>query len=98
MNCLARSCASLIFVCLVAENMLEELTLNIARAIVNYPDQVRVEELKATHLILLELSVDPDDMGLIIGKKGEVVNAMRTLLRASVAKEGKRVYLEIIRP
>jgi predicted RNA-binding protein YlqC (UPF0109 family) len=46
-------------------------------------------------MTILELSVDPEDMGRIIGKEGRVANAMRTLLRASAAKMNKRVTLEI---
>lgn len=76
--------------------MLKELALRMARAIVNHPDQVQVEEVEGAAMIVLELSVNPDDMGRVIGKRGRVANAMRTLLRASAAKEGKRVNLEII--
>jgi hypothetical protein len=75
---------------------LKELTFQMARAVVNNPDQVRVEEVEGASMIVLELSVDPDDMGRIIGKEGRVANAMRTLLRTSAAKDGKRVNLEII--
>ena len=75
---------------------LKELTLQMARAVVNNPDRVRVEEVEGASMIVLELSVDPEDMGRIIGKEGRVANAMRTLLRTSAAKEGKRVNLEII--
>lgn len=75
---------------------LKELTLQMARAVVTNPDKVRVEEVEGASMIVLELSVDPEDMGRIIGKEGRVANAMRTLLRTSAAKEGKRVNLEII--
>jgi predicted RNA-binding protein YlqC (UPF0109 family) len=75
---------------------LKELTLQMARAVVNNPDKVRVEEVEGASMIVLELSVDPEDMGRIIGKEGRVANAMRTLLRTSAAKDGKRVNLEII--
>jgi hypothetical protein len=75
---------------------LKELTLQMARAVVNNPDRVQVEEVEGASMIVLELTVDPDDMGRIIGKEGRVANAMRTLLRTSAAKEGKRVNLEII--
>jgi predicted RNA-binding protein YlqC (UPF0109 family) len=75
---------------------LKELTLQMARAVVNNSDQVRVEEVEGDSMIVLELSVDPDDMGRIIGKEGRVANAMRTLLRTSAAKDGKRVNLEIV--
>lgn len=75
---------------------LKELTLHMARAVVNNPDRVQVEEVEGASMIVLELRVDPEDMGRIIGKEGRVANAMRTLLRTSAAKEGKRVNLEII--
>jgi predicted RNA-binding protein YlqC (UPF0109 family) len=75
---------------------LKDLTLEMARAVVSNSDQVRVEEVEGASMIVLELSVDPDDMGRIIGKEGRVANAMRTLLRTSAAKDGKRVNLEII--
>ncbi|NEP83466.1 MAG: KH domain-containing protein [Okeania sp. SIO3B3] len=75
---------------------LKELTLRMARAVVNNAEHVQVEEVEGASTIVLELRVDPDDMGRIIGKDGRVANAMRTLLRTSAAKEGKRVNLEII--
>jgi predicted RNA-binding protein YlqC (UPF0109 family) len=75
---------------------LKELTLHMAQAVVNYSDRVEVEEVEGSSMIVLELKVDPDDMGRIIGKEGRVANAMRTLLRTSAAKEGKRVNLEIV--
>jgi len=75
---------------------LKDLALHMARAVVNDVDQVRVEEVEGASMIVLELSVSPDDMGRIIGKEGRVANAMRTLLRTSAAKDGKRVNLEII--
>ena len=76
--------------------LLKDLTLQMARAVVNDADQVRVEEVEGASMIVLELSVAPDDMGRIIGKEGRVANAMRTLLRTSAAKDGKRVNLEIV--
>lgn len=75
---------------------LKDLTLQMARAVVNNSEQVRVEEVEGASMIVLELSVDPEDMGRIIGKEGRVANAMRTLLRTSAAKDGKRVNLEIV--
>jgi len=75
---------------------LKDLTLQMARAVVNNSEMVRVEEVEGASMIVLELSVDPDDMGRIIGKEGRVANAMRTLLRTSAAKDGKRVNLEIV--
>ena len=78
------------------DTKLKDLTLRMAQAVVNNPDQVRIEVTEGTSMIVLELSVDPDDMGRVIGKKGQTANAMRTLLRSSAAQNGKRVNLEII--
>ena len=75
---------------------LRELTLHMAQAVVNNADQVEVNEVEGSSMIVLELKVDPNDMGRIIGKEGRVANAMRTLLRTSAAKDGKRVNLEIV--
>ncbi len=76
--------------------LLKDLTFQMACAVVSKSDQVRVEEVEGASMIVLELSVDDTDMGRIIGKEGRVANAMRTLLRTSAAKDGKRVNLEII--
>jgi predicted RNA-binding protein YlqC (UPF0109 family) len=75
---------------------LKELTLRMAQAVVTNPDQVEVQEVEGSSMIVLELKVNQDDMGRIIGKEGRVANAMRTLLRTSAAKDGKRVSLEIV--
>ncbi len=75
---------------------LKDLTLKMAQAVVNDADQVKVEEVEGASMIVLELSVASEDMGRIIGKEGRVANAMRTLLRTSAAKDGKRVNLEIV--
>jgi predicted RNA-binding protein YlqC (UPF0109 family) len=78
------------------DNTLKDLTLRMAQAVANNPGQVRIEATEGASMIVLELSVDPDDMGRVIGKKGQTANAMRTLLRSSAAQKGKRVNLEII--
>lgn len=75
---------------------LKDLTIKMAQAVVNDPELVKVQEVEGASMIVLELSVAPEDMGRIIGKDGRVANAMRTLLRTSAAKDGKRVNLEIV--
>ena len=68
----------------------------IAKSLVDDPSQVRVGEIEGTNSVVLELHVAPEDMGRIIGRKGQVANAMRTLLRVLAGKEGKHVTLEIV--
>ncbi len=68
----------------------------IAKSIVNEPDAVKIEEETTDEGITLKLQVADDDKGRIIGKQGQIAQAMRTLLRVKAAKAGTRVRLEII--
>jgi predicted RNA-binding protein YlqC (UPF0109 family) len=74
----------------------KELVEFIARALVDHPDQVRVEELEDSRAITLELHVAPEDMGKVIGKQGRIAKAIRTVVSAAAANEKKRVMVEIV--
>ncbi len=68
----------------------------IAKQLVDNPDGVVVEEkLSEEKKIILSLKVQAEDIGKVIGKQGKTAQAMRTLLTAVSAKEGKRAVLEI---
>jgi uncharacterized protein len=67
----------------------------IVKTLVSDPDSVRVSELNLRNHTVIKLSVAPEDMGRIIGKEGRVANAVRTLMRATIAESGKRVSLDI---
>jgi predicted RNA-binding protein YlqC (UPF0109 family) len=68
----------------------------IAKHLVDQPDGVVVQE-KAVEekKVVLSLKVKPEDVGKVIGKQGKTAQAMRTLLTAVAAKDGKRAVLEI---
>ena len=69
----------------------------IAKHLVDTPDGVVVEEkTPEDNKIVLALKVQSDDVGKVIGKQGKTAQAMRTLLTAIAAKEGKRAILEIL--
>ncbi len=69
----------------------------IAKQLVDNPDKVSVEETTPDeHTIDLKLKVDASDLGKVIGKHGDTVNAMRTLLYAVGAKEKHRATLQIL--
>ncbi|MEC9488851.1 MAG: KH domain-containing protein [Halanaerobium sp.] len=76
--------------------MLKELVATIARAIVDYPEEVEVTEVEGEKSVILELKVAGDDMGKVIGKQGRIAKAIRTVVKAAATKEGKRVIVEII--
>ena len=76
---------------------MKELVEYIAKQLVDKPEKVNVEEaIPNEHTIKIDLKVDKGDIGKVIGKHGNTVNAMRTLLTAVGAKGRHRVKLEII--
>ena len=75
---------------------MKELITEIARALVDLPDEVSVTEIEGNQTTVLELKVAKTDLGKIIGKQGRTARALRTILNATSAKHRKRTVLEII--
>jgi predicted RNA-binding protein YlqC (UPF0109 family) len=75
----------------------KELVEYIAWSLVDNPEAVQVTEIEGERSIIIELRVAPDDMGKVIGKQGKIAKSIRTLTKATAAKEGKRVVVEILR-
>ncbi len=73
-----------------------ELLAYLARQLVDDPDAVRVDEDEGPDVIVYRLRVAPDDVGKVIGRKGRVARALRTVVRAGGARTRKRVLLEIV--
>lgn len=69
---------------------------HVAKALVNAPDQVFVDEVDEGGELVVELEVAEDDMGRVIGKSGKIARAMRNVLRAAGDKAGRRYELEIL--
>ena len=59
----------------------------IAKALVNNPDAVEVREIPGEQEVVIELKVAPEDMGKVIGKKGRIAKALRTVVKAAATKE-----------
>jgi len=75
---------------------MRDLIYTIAKALVDHPDQVTVDEVEGNQTSVLELKVAKEDLGKVIGKQGRTARAMRTILSAASAKIRKRAVLEII--
>jgi uncharacterized protein len=75
---------------------MKELVELIARALVDYPDKVKVKEIEGDQATVLELRVAEGDLGKVIGKQGRTARAIRTVLNASGIKLKKRFVLEIL--
>lgn len=69
---------------------------DIAKALVEHPDDVTVTTVEKDDSIVLELRVNKDDMGKVIGKQGRIAKAIRTVVKACANREDKRVVVEII--
>lgn len=75
---------------------MKELIEQIAKSIVEKPDEVLVRAIEGEHAVVIELRVDRDDIGKVIGKQGRTITAMRTILNAARAQKEKRQILEVI--
>lgn len=69
---------------------------DIAKALVEHPEDVTVTEVKKEGSTVLELRVNKDDMGKVIGKQGRIAKAIRTVVKAAASREDKKVVVEII--
>lgn len=76
---------------------MKEIIEYVVKQLVAAPDAVALRELKGARSTVYELSVDPADMGRIIGKEGRIIKSLRTLVKAIAAKNGNElVELEVI--
>lgn len=74
---------------------MKELVEYLARNLVDNPDAVRVREHRGEYVIRVELKVEDEEKGKVIGREGKIARAMRNLVNAAAAREGKRGVLEI---
>jgi uncharacterized protein len=74
----------------------KELVENLAKALVDKPEEVVVQELKGTQTTVIELKVAKEDVGKVIGKQGRTAHALRIILGAVSSKEKKNCVLEIL--
>jgi predicted RNA-binding protein YlqC (UPF0109 family) len=74
----------------------KEVLEYIARAVVDEPDAVEVTEVAGERSVILQLSVAPDDMGKVIGKRGRTVRAIRSVVRAAGSRQGVTTLVELM--
>ena len=76
---------------------MKDLLEYLARGLVEHPDEVRVTEVQDDDgSLVLELSVDPDDYGSVIGRGGRTATALRTVIKAAAAGRQRRVFVDIV--
>jgi uncharacterized protein len=75
---------------------MKQLIEDIAKALVDIPDEVSINEIEGEQTTVLELKVAPSDLGKVIGKQGRTARSIRTILGAAGMKLNRRFTLEIL--
>ena len=75
---------------------MKELVEVIAKALVEKPEEVVTTETETDDAIVVELKVDPSDMGQVIGRQGRIAKAIRAVVKAASSKSDKKVVVEIL--
>ncbi len=76
---------------------MKDLLEYLARGLVEHPDAVQVNEVEEDDgTIILELSVDEDDYGSVIGRGGRTAMALRAVIKVAAVKEQRRVFVDIV--
>ncbi len=68
----------------------------VACSLVDKPDAVDVRQVEGDDSVVIELRVDPDDMGKVIGKQGRIAKSIRAVVKAATVKNEKPVFVEIV--
>ncbi len=75
---------------------MKELVEVIAKALVDFPQEVVVTEKETEKALVIELKVADTDMGKVIGKQGRIAKSIRAVVKAAASKEDKKVHVDIM--
>ena len=78
------------------EDNLSELLEYLAKSLVEHPEDVRVRSHRSGSMVYLDLTVNPEDLGRVIGKHVRIATATRTLLRVAAARNGQQVTMNVV--
>jgi len=79
----------------VNRDTIKALIEYVATSLVEQPRQVKVKEAAKENYIVMELSVNSEDLGKVIGKNGQTARAIRTIVNAAASKAGEKIIFEI---
>jgi len=73
-----------------------ELLEHIVRGLVDHPDDVKIREIKGAGSSLLEIMVNDNERGMIVGRDGIIIKSIRTIIHCAAMKRGQKVAIEIV--
>jgi len=74
---------------------MKDLVLQITKALVDHPEDVRVARMEHNNHTLLEITVNPEDVGKVIGKQGRIIKALRTVVKACAIRDNRKIMVEL---
>jgi predicted RNA-binding protein YlqC (UPF0109 family) len=74
---------------------MKELVMQLSKALVNHPEDVKVERIDRNNSTLIEITVNPEDVGKVIGKQGRIIKAIRMVVKACAIRDNKKVSVEL---
>ncbi len=74
---------------------MKDLVLQITKALVDHPEDVRVSEINRNNHSLVEINVHSEDVGKIIGKQGRIIKAIRTVVKSCAMRDNKKISVEL---
>jgi predicted RNA-binding protein YlqC (UPF0109 family) len=75
---------------------MKDLVVQITKALVDHPEDVKVYRREHNNQILLEITVNPEDVGKIIGKQGRIIKAIRTVVKACAIRDNCKIAVELL--
>jgi predicted RNA-binding protein YlqC (UPF0109 family) len=74
---------------------MKDLVLQIAKALVDHPEDVRVSEFERANQTLIEINVNSEDVGKIIGKQGRIIKSIRTVVKSCATRDNRKISVEL---
>ncbi len=74
---------------------MKDLVLQVTKALVDHPEDVRVLKTERNNHTLLEITVNSEDVGKVIGKQGRIIKALRNVVKACAVRDDKKVTVEL---
>lgn len=74
---------------------MKDLVLQVTKALVDHPEDVKVTRMERNNHMLLEITVNDEDVGKIIGKQGRIIKSLRTVVKACAIRDNLRITVEL---